>query len=415
MERRYLGRNVYEETKDRISKTFDDFDKIIVSFSGGKDSTVMTHMVMDEAIRRGRKVALFFVDWECQFTTTISHVEKIFTTYKENIDPYWVCLPLMTDNSCSMYEPVWKCWDDDKKELWVRELPKMGITDKSFFPFYYKDMTFEEFTPLFAKWYADRDKVANFIGIRTQESLNRFRVVARNIQRFGDRKYTARIEGDESLWSIYPIYDWETEDIWAYYGKTKKPYNDLYDRMAKAGLTIHQMRIDEPFGDTSRIGLWLYQIIEPKMWAKIVSRVAGANTVNEYGRRRGNILGNQNITLPDGHTWESFSKYLLQTMPPKLSEHYKNKIAKYIHWYEDKGYPDGIEDNAPLELFDKVPSWKRVCKALLKNDYWCRTLGFSIQKSSNFDNYMKLMKRKRTEWNLFNPKNKENEIGKSFG
>ena len=137
------------------------------------------------------------------------------------------------------------------------------------------------------------------------------------------------------------------------------------------------------------------------MWAKIVSRVNGANTVNEYGRSSGNILGNQKISLPPNHTWESFAKHILSTMPPKTANHYKNKIAKYLHWYKVRDYPDGIPDEIPIEIFDKAPSWMRVCKTLLKNDYWCRGLGFSITKSSAYQKYLDLMRRKREEWEIF--------------
>lgn len=400
MPKSYLGINVLKAAQDRISWTFDNFNKIYVSFSGGKDSTVMLHLVMDEAIKRKRKVGVFFVDWECQFTLTVKHIRDMFDLYKSNIDPYWVCLPILTDNACSMYEPTWKCWDEEKKALWVRDIEQGSISSTDFFPFYFKNITFEEFAPLFAKWYSNGDSCANFVGIRTAESLNRYRAISNTSKTlFGDKMYTTNVV--DNCWSVYPIYDWNTEDIWVYNCKTKNPYNPLYDRMHQAGMTIHQMRIDEPFGDTTRKSLWLYQVVEPKMWAKIVSRVMGANTINEYGRRRGNILGNQTISLPNGHTWKSFALYLLRTMPPKTSEHYKNKITLYLKWYKDRGYEKGIPDDAPIELFEEIPSWKRVCKCLLKNDYWCSTLGFSIQKSSNYDKYMALMKRRREEWNIF--------------
>lgn len=413
MPKKFLGLTVYEAAKSRISFTFDNFRKIYVSFSGGKDSTVMLHMVMEEAIRRKRKVGLFFVDWECQFTVTIEHIKSMFDLYKDYIEPYWIALPITTDNACSMYEPVWRCWDEDKEMLWVRDKPEIAISKKDYFPFYYSGMTFEEFTPLFAEWYANGEPCANFVGIRTGESLNRFRAISRDKETYCEKMWTTRITPGGNAWSAYPIYDWHVDDIWTYNGKFKKPYNSLYDRMAKAGLTLHQMRIDEPFGDTSRRGLWLYQVIEPEMWAKIVGRVAGANVVNEHGRTRGNILGNYNISLPEGHTWKSFALYLLNTMPPKTAEHYKNKIAKYLFWYKTRGYPDGIPDNPPEDLDRRnlVPSWKRVCKTLLGNDYWCRWLGFSITKSSNFDNYMKLMRRKRKEWGIFKPnKNQKNGL-----
>ena len=75
---RSLDMNVYEAAKKRIEWTFDNFEKICVSFSGGKDSTCMTHLVMEEAIKRKRKVALLFIDWEIQYKMTIDHVKRVF-------------------------------------------------------------------------------------------------------------------------------------------------------------------------------------------------------------------------------------------------------------------------------------------------------------------------------------------------
>lgn len=399
MPKTFLNQTVLEAAKERISYTFDNFKKIYISFSGGKDSTVMMHLVMEEAIKRGLRVGVFFLDWECQFTITADHIRRMFELYKDNIDPYWICLPIMTDNACSQFETTWSCWDESKKDLWVREKEPGSISDPSFFPFFYENMTFEEFTPLFAKWYADGEPCANFVGIRTVESLNRFRALSAEKKMFDGNMYFTNVV--DECWSVYPIYDWETQDIWTYNGKEGKIYNGLYDRMYKAGMSIHQMRIDEPFGDTSRKSLWLYQIVESKIWAKIVARVAGANTVNEYGTRSGNMLGNHSIKLPEGHTWQSFANFILGTMPDKTSEHYKGKIAGYIRWYQVRGYEDGIPDEAPMELKELVPCWKRICKVLLKNDYWCKGLGFSINKSSAYDKYLNLMRRRRNEWGIY--------------
>ncbi len=399
MPKKYLNKPVLQAAKERIKYTFDSFERIYISFSGGKDSTVMMHMVMEEAISRGVKVGVFFLDWECQFTITVDHIKLMFEKYRDHIEPYWICLPIMTDNACSQFEPTWSCWDEEKKDLWVREKPENSIQDKCFFPFFYDGMTFEEFTPLFSKWFSEGKSCANFVGIRTVESLNRYRALSAEKRTFDGNMFTTNIV--DNCWSVYPIYDWETQDVWTYNGQFKKEYNALYDRMHKAGMSIHQMRIDEPFGDTSRRSLWLYQIVEPKMWAKILGRVSGVNTVNEYGTRSGNILGNVNVKLPKGHTWESFANFILDTMPKKTSEHYKGKIAVYIQWYKVRGYPDGIPDEAPMELKDKVPCWRRITKTLLKNDYWCKGLGFSINKSSAYEKYLNLMRRRRNEWNIY--------------
>lgn len=401
MQKVYNDKNVLDSAKERISFVFDNFEKIIVSFSGGKDSTVMTHLVLEEAIKRDKKVYLFFLDWECQFDLTIQHIENIYKKYEKYVIPYWVAVPIRTWNGCSQFEPEWICWEESKKDIWVREKHELSIKNKNTFPFYFENIMFEEFTPLFAKWISNNKPCANFIGLRSVESLNRYRLIARDRPNYENKKWSTNVI--DNVWNFYPIYDWETKDDWIYFYKEKKEYNQLYDRMYQAGLSIHQMRIDEPFGDTQRRGLWLYQIIEPKTWSKMVLRVSGANTGNMYCKEMGNILGNGKVELPKGYTWEKFANMLLETMPVKTGEHYKNKISVYIRWFMKRGYKSGIPDEADykLESTGKVPSWRKICKALLRNDYWCKTLGFSPTKSTAYYKYLDLMKRRRKEWNIF--------------
>lgn len=401
MPKQLLELNVLQASKERISYVFDNFERICISFSGGKDSTVMLHLVMEEAIKRNKKVGVMFIDWECQLTLTIEHIQKMFDIYKDYIEPYWICLPIRTWNGCSQIETEWISWDEDKKDLWVREKPKIAIKDKDYFPFYFDNMMFEEFTPLFIQWFGQGKLTASFIGIRSQESLNRYRTIAREKPMFNNKPWTTNVI--DNCWNIYPQYDWKVEDDWTYFGKFNKNYNKLYDRMYQAGMTINQMRIDEPFGDTQRQGLWLYQIVEPQLWAKMCIRVAGANTGALYCQENGNILGNDKLKLPKGHTWKSFTNFILDTMPPKTSEHYKNKIAVYLRWYEKRGYPKGIPDFAEhkLETYGKVPSWRRICKSLLRNDYWCRGIGFSPTKSQAYVKYLNMMKKRRNNWQIY--------------
>lgn len=397
-----LGIDVFTAAQERIQWTFDTFERIYLSFSAGKDSTVMLHMVMDEAKKRGRKVGCFFLDWEAQMSSTIQFAKQMYAEYADIIEPYWIALPVKTWNSCSQIEPEWTAWDKEKKELWVRQPEPESITDASKFPFYYDSMPFEEIVPAFGEWYAQGASCACFVGIRADESLNRFRTVARSDKPMYEGKaWTTNAIAD--VWNVYPIYDWKTDDIWTYFAKSRKPYNSLYDRMYQAGLKISQMRICEPFGDEARKGLWLYQVVEPAMWAKVCLRVAGANTGALYCGEKGAVLGNHHVSLPEGHTYESFAKHLLKTMPPKTSEHYKNKLAVYIKWWGRRGYDEGIPDSAELKLESagKVPSWRKICKTFLRNDYWCKGLGFSPTKSTAYQKYIELSKKRRNEWNIF--------------
>ena len=400
MPKRSLDIDVLTAAKQRVSYAFDHFDKIYVSFSAGKDSTVMFHLVAEEAIRRKKTFGVLLVDLEGQYNMTIDHAKDMFKLYKDSIDIYWVCLPLHLRNAVSVYEPHWVCWDKDKKDIWIRNLPKGCISDENYFPFFVKGMEFEEFVPEFGEWYAQGEPCACFVGIRTDESLNRFRTIASTRKTsLNGRQWTTKVS--ENVFNVYPIYDWRTSDIWVYHSKTKKPYNKLYDIMQRAGLTIHQMRICQPYGDDQRRGLWLFHLIEPETWAKVVARVNGANGGALYNKEWGNINGYRKITKPEGHTWESFAKLLLNSMPPKTSEHFKNKIFKFIKWWQEKreGYKDGIPDEADYKLEAKrqAPSWRRICKSLLRNDYWCKGIGFSQTKSAAYDKYLAFMKKKREE------------------
>jgi predicted phosphoadenosine phosphosulfate sulfurtransferase len=169
--------------------------------------------------------------------------------------------------------------------------------------------------------------------------------------------------------------------------------------MHQAGLTLHQMRICQPYGDDQRKGLWLFHIIEPETWSKVVARVNGANQGALYAQDSGDILGVGKITRPPGHTWESFAHLLLESMPEKTREHYENKIAVFLHWYSDRGYGRTIPDEG--EMTKDKPSWKRICKALLRNDYWCKGLSFSQNKPVAYANYVKVMKKRREKWGIF--------------
>lgn len=106
-------------------------------------------------------------------------MREVFALYADHVDPHWVAVPLTTTNACSQHEPEWTCWTPDKRDLWVREPPAGAITDGKCFPFWYPEITFEEFVRAFGHWYAADVPTAIFVGIRTAESLHRWRAVTR--------------------------------------------------------------------------------------------------------------------------------------------------------------------------------------------------------------------------------------------
>lgn len=394
----YIDKSVLEASKERISEVFDSFKKIYISFSGGKDSSVMSHLVLAEAKKRGVKVGLLIIDLEAQYSDTIKHINEMVAQYSENIELHWVCAQLLLRNAVSNYQPRWVCWDEDKKDVWVREKPQ-NCSDLSQYDFYVPKMEFEEFMVLFGEWYSQGELTAAFIGIRADESLHRYRAIVsrKDGLMFNNRKWTTLVA--KNLFNVYPIYDWRTEDIWVFHSRFPHLiHNHVYDKMMMAGVKISQQRLCQPYGDDQRKGLWLYHILEPETWYKLIVRVNGVNSGALYIQENGNITGYNKITKPENHTWQSFCNLLLSTMPRKTSDHYRARFEKFIKGWQDRGYGK-IPDEAPEELESKcwVPSWRRMCRVMLRNDYWCKGLGQSQPLSDAYAKFKEIKKKRQLE------------------
>ena len=386
----YTNKNVFDASLERIEFAFDNFDNLCVSYSGGKDSTLMIQLVNMIAKKRNRKFDVLFIDMEAQYLMTIEHIKTLKNKLECIRDFYWVCLPLSLRNAVSVFEPRWICWEKAKKDKWVREMPEFAINeDNNIFPFFRYAMEFEEFVPEFEKWYQEKKggMCGSFVGIRCDESLNRFRtIVSQKKDRLKDKPWTTRNKPLNNSYSIYPIYDYRTEDIWIATFNNNFEYNYVYELMYKNGLGIHQQRLCQPFGDDQKNGLDQYRAIEAENWDKLLKRVAGVNFGNIYCRT--SALGNIKSEKPEHLTWQEWALYLLESIGiynKKLEKHYAIKIKKFFTYWEEKcGCTlDMIEDEADkkMESLKIVPSWRRVARALERNDFFLTRLSFGETKS----------------------------------
>ena len=411
----YLGRNVYQAACERISGIFDGFERVCVAFSGGKDSGVLLNLCIDEARRRGRRIGVFFIDLEAFYKVTVEFVERMHFRNRDVIEPFWICLPMESPNSLSYLEPTWVWWEPGKEAIWVRPMPRHDCVvnlSNHHFDFYRRNMPFEEFIRHYAEWYGAGRPAACLVGIRTDESLNRYRAMTCGKETWKGRIYSTR-NGPNS-WNFYPLYDWGVEDLWVYNGKFGKDYNRLYDLFYKAGVPLSKMRVDEPFGNEAKAGLSLFRVIEPESWARVVNRVSGANFGNLYSGTR---LMSSRYRLPKNHTWKSFTKFLLETLPPETAEHYRRKFIKFIrYWnrtgcplapeyidYLEKHHPDDVENTHTFSrrgsgdkevvrfrrIPDEIPeldsgkdllTWRRMAMCIIKNDFVCKSLSFGITR-----------------------------------
>lgn len=396
--KKYINKNVFEASVERISKAFDEFERLYVSFSGGKDSTVMLHLVMSEAIKRNRKIGVFIVDLEAQYSDTIKHITACVNMYEKYIDLHWICPELLLRNSVSNYEPKWICWDESKKNEWVREKPSRS-SDLSQYDFYVPKMEFEEFIVLFGEWYSQGKSTGAFIGIRSDESLHRYRAIVSDKKGLTKNgyKWTTKISGQ--LFNIYPIYDWRTEDIWVYLGKNPYlPSNNIYSKMSMAGVPISEQRLCQPYGDDQKKGLWLYHLLEADTWYKLINRVSGVNSGALYIQESGNITGYRYVEKPDHLTWKEYTNLLLSSLPKKTRDNYIHRFKKFIVGWKKRGY-NTIPDEAPQQLESKswAPSWRRMAKCILRNDYYCKGLGQTQPLSEAYQKFKEIKSKRKAE------------------
>ena len=388
----YTNKNVLEAALERYDVIFQNFDDVYISVSGGKDSSVMLQLACHKAKEYGRKVDVLFIDLEAQYRATIEHVQELLED--ESIgEVYWVCLPMSLRNAVSILQPKWICWDKKDKKKWVRPMPKGVINeDNCEWDWFKHGMEFEEFIILFAEWYSQKGMTAAGIGIRSDESLNRFRTIISDTKEpYKDYRWTTRVKIRNkpiNAYNFFPLYDWRTEDIWGAVSTLDLKFNEIYELMYKNGLSIHEQRLCQPYGDDQRNGLDQFRALEPDTWERVLNRVNGVNFGNIYART--SLLGNLTTEKPEHLTWEQYAVYLLESIrlyAPELEQHYYRKIKTFLGWWEKErditvdqivDYGEPKQESAGP---NRIPSWRRIARAIEKNDFWMKRLSFSATKS----------------------------------
>ncbi|MDR1892925.1 MAG: DUF3440 domain-containing protein [Oscillospiraceae bacterium] len=414
----FRDQNVLDAFMTRVAFIFSKFDHIVVAFSGGKDSGLMLellHLYVEEH-RPTARVSVYHLDYEGNYQYTIDYVNRCMGKYP-GFDYYHLCMPISASCGVSMFQSAWVPWNPLERDIWVREMPKGAINnDNHSFDFFEAGMSDYVFQTKFGQWLHEKNgatRTAVLVGIRAQESLNRYHAVTRGAGGFEGISYSTEIFPD--IYNFYPIYDWSLEDVWIANHKFGFDYNRLYDLYYLAGVTLADMRVANPFHICGVDTLKLYRAIEPNTWGKLIGRVNGANFGALYGGTK--AMGYKAVSLPPGHSWKSYTRFLLNTLPKQTGNIYRRKFAVSLDYWLKKGgalpaqtvknlldsgvrlerlgkpqsprkysgefelvrfleYPDDVR----TKDFRLVPSYKRMCVTILKNDTSCKYMGFSQTK-----------------------------------
>lgn len=370
LKKQVIEKNVYDSAIERINYLYDNFDKVVVSFSGGKDSTVILNLTLQVARERGKlPLDVIFFDEEAIHPPTIEYVERI--RQNPDINLKWYCLEVKHRNACSRKEPWWYNWEKGKEDVWTRPMPENVILEH---PNFIKGMTIPEFCP---KLFPQSDgRVVILTGIRADESLRRYRVVAKREK----ENYINQNPEDGNVWKAHPIYDWVTNDVWVAPQRFGWDYNKTYDLFEKAGQPRNKQRVCPPYGEEPLRGLWIYAECFPEMWHKMLYRVHGCATAWRYANTE---LYSMPKEPPNGMTWKEYLFMVMDLNFPKERKEITENINRAIKIHNKKS-KHIIHDSIPDPITGM--NWKDLCFIVIRGDLKGRRLQALTSKTTDIMN-----------------------------
>lgn len=306
--------NVLIAGQKRVEYLFDNYDNIQLAFSGGKDSTVLFHLINEEAKKRDRKFILYFQDQEAEYQGTIDIVEWAMS--QPNVIPQWYQVPIFMTNAASSSQLFLWAWGNGEK--WVRKKHPLAIHEikKKYPKRFYK----------FNLWVAQKNRkkyhnMVSIIGLRAEESP--------------DRRFVMFGEDSELFWlrrknepnKAYPIIDWRYTDVWKYLVDGNFRYNKIYDKMYMLGGSLRSFRVSNLVHEKAFKCLTDLQELEPETYNKLEERLQGVHSAAIYANEK---LMYSIRTLPEKFkTWKEYKDFLLNNIHPDLKKLFEYQWSRF--------------------------------------------------------------------------------------
>lgn len=310
--------DVLEAARRRVAWLFDEFQDIQVDISGGKDSTIVLNLALEEAERRGRlPLPVLFVDQEAEWPSVIEYMRRIAADPR--VEMRWLQIPFRLQNAMSHRQLWLRCWEPG--EEWLREKEPGSIHENRYGTDRFKKL----FERVLAVHYPDRP-AASISGVRAEESQGRATGLTNN-PTYKHITWGATKNKQLGHYTFCPIYDWSWRDVWKAIHDRGWDYCEHYDHLFQRGVRVNDMRISSLHHETSVRSLFWLQEIAPEMWVKLTRRLPGINTAKHL---REDLSFHGDLPWMFA-SWAEFLDHLVEHLAGESDrERYRVRFAKSV-------------------------------------------------------------------------------------
>ena len=349
----YLKNNVWDTALERMEYIFDNFKNVIVSFSGGKDSTVTLELALIVARKKNRlPLSVYFLDQEAEWSSVIDYVKTVM--YRKEINPLWIQVPIFLPNSISQETPFLVTWEEGKE--WMREKDPIAITSghvlkgdaekeaKTGYWYTYFVKSIEQLYP--------NESACFLAGMRAEESPQRLAGLTTG-QTYKHITWGRILNKKKEHYTFYPLYDWNSSDIWKSIHDNNWKYCKIYDEFFRYGLPIKDMRVSNLNHESAIKSLFYLHELEGKTWELLNKRLNGINQAKHIDKKE--LLKVDKLPFMF-NSWLDYRDFLTQ----KLIKEDKHKNIFIKEWAK--------MDILYNELRNPTEMYRKQIQSILVND-----------------------------------------------
>lgn len=303
--KQYLEIDVLTAAKQRIEHILDTHDTPVVLFSGGKDSLVVLHLVLEAVKARGATALdVVFRDEELLPDSVIDFVKSYYD--RPDIRMIWFGVPMLSQKFILGHSQTFVQWDPDRE--WVRPKPEWAYIPEDGGREVYHQKSMDH---LVAGMFPG--KVALINGIRAAESLVRYRSCVNKL----DENYINKSSCPTATF-CKPIYDWSEDDIFKFLYDEGIPYCTVYDSQVLSG---GRLRVATPLVCEGAKQIEKLRVQDPDFYDRIM-RIFPESGLNRYWQD----YDTEAVIRQYGRTYIGVRRWILANLDPS----HKKKALGYL-------------------------------------------------------------------------------------